>query len=380
MRRTFVALVALIFSITFLFPNGFKIRLVEKIELGENSELSSIPRIFNVTEGGLLLIPDHRAGFIKIFEKNGNYLKLVKKFGPEGFGKKDFEFDSPAYSFYDKHTGKFGVINVRKEGKSSKRKLFIFDRINQIDFKLACTVKDVDGYDMKLWNDHLIISGYKKFEEKPFDLYMINLEKIEKEEALEIVPLLPSPEKYGLSDKNYQIKYYNQILPAIGIRAYIDIEGDDVYFVWEGKLRVIKMNLKSKEQTVFEQPPMQQIPYYVEPETSDNLPKLIKAYNDRDNDEYLRLKAEMSQVTDIFATPLYVFVVYQGPTDKSFRMAAFTPEGKFLKDIEIPGEAGSKMWLDEDIDEKNCHTLYSLKKSSKDEDTQILIYKVKVEK
>jgi hypothetical protein len=347
MKSVFVILDALIFSFYFLFLNpneasGFSLRLVEKVKFGNNSELHIIPNSFEVTEDGLFLIPDYQEGDIKIFEKKGEFLNLVKKLGRKGFGSD--EFNKPTYCFYDKHEGKFGVIDVGKQ----IRNVFIYDRINTIDFRRVNEIPNTDGYDIKLGGEgkQLIISGYvTDKDEKSYELYSINLKNPKQKDFL-----LPSYQKYHLdNNKEYEIEYVkNSTLKAIGIRAFIDVYGDDVYFVWEGKLRIIKINLKSKEKTYFGQ----RTPNYIEPFASK---EFVEAYLDGDFTKVWQERMKMTFVRDIFATPRYVFIVYEGPGQYNFRIQMYSLGGNFLGDVEIPGNHYSNMWFD-----KDSYTLYSL--------------------
>jgi hypothetical protein len=368
MRRTLATLAIIIFSFTFLclYPNevyGFEVKFDKGIEFEERAESSINFRAFCVAEDGLFLIPDTQSGTIKTFvdDMKGMNLKFVKEFGCKGLGRD--EFDSPAYCFYDSNYGKFGVSDI---GKGTK-KVFIYDRIEERDFKRVYKIPGVDCFDMRLWGDgkQLIVSGYVKDEDKnSYELYGINLENPEQKDFL-----LPSYQKYHLAnDEEYRIEFFEKhTLPALGIKAFIDVDGDDVYFVWEAKLKIIKINLKTKEKNIFGYP----TPHYIEPFASK---ELVTA---RLNMEFTKTRAErrrMSFIRDIFATSRYIFVVYDGPSQGNFRMQAYTSEGKFLYDVKIPNNHPYReMWLD-----KQSLTLYSLSSMGNNNKPQILIYKVKV--
>ena len=371
MRRTLTTLVALIFSITFfvLSPNplyGFNVTLVKKIGFEENSKLQFTPISFCVTEDGFFLIPDHEKGNVKIYEMNGEALQLVKTFGPKGFG--DDEYNMPAYCFYDKNRSKLGIIDI---GIGTK-KVYIYDRRGRVDF-VPASIIDADGFDMRFAGDgkHLVISGYTTDSAgRSFELFSINLENPGQPNYL-----LSSYEKYGLSsDEEYQREYKDQTLPAIGIRAFIDIQGDDVYFVWEGKARIIKINLKTKTSDIFDETKKQRMPNYFEPTKSVELEVLRKSYVDMDISKIKKQRTKMSLVRNIFATPLYVFVVYEGPNESNFRLQMYSPEGEFLGDSAIPGNCSWIMWFDKESD-----TLYSLQEKSekKKQDIHMLVYNVK---
>jgi hypothetical protein len=344
MRRTLLTLAVLIFSIISLFPDGFKVEPGDTIKFHEKSKLESFPISFCVTDDGFFLIPDQKIGYIKIFEKDGEYLKLVKKFGRNG--NEDDEFDKPAYCFYNQYEDKFGVVDIRIKS------VFIFDRLNKSDFKLIKKIR-AESYNMKLGSagKRLIVSGYiTDKEENSYELYSINPNDPKQKEYL-----LSSPEKYGLSENEYQIEYFQKrTLPAIGIRSFIDVQGNDVYFVWEGKLRIIKIDIKTGEQTSFGHLKNQRskMPNYIEPYASK---ALLDARRNKDFTKTRKERFNMSLVRDIFATPRHVIVVYEGPNVSNFRMQMYTLEGKFLGDKPILGKPGRTMYFD-----KDSYTLYSL--------------------
>ncbi len=153
-------------------------------------------------------------------------------------------------------------------------------------------------------------------------------------------------------------------MPAIGIRSFIDVAGDYVYFVWEGKLKIIKIDLKTGEQVaVFGH----KTKHYIEPFASL---KLLEGRLEKDFTKTGNERVNMSLVRDIFATPRHVLVVYEGPTTGNFRLQVYTPEGRFLDDIAIPGNPGQNTWF-----EKETYTLYSLL-STNGEKAQIFEFKI----
>ena len=364
MRRTLVTLWFLIFSFGFIplasdGAQGFSIELIKVIKFADQSAFYNTPWSFCVTEDGLFLIPDHQDRHIKVFQQEGKYLKLVKKFNPIGFGSN--RFNKPGYCFYDKDSGKFGVIDVKMKF------VFIFKRSpGEMDFKLVNPGNPikVDCYDLKLkpgsQGKQLIISGYiTDKEKKPYDLYTLNLGDTKQRHFL-----LLSHEKYHLSYTGYLLKYYGfRMIPMVGIRGFVDVRGDDAYFIWEGKLRIIKINLETKKSTNFGY----QTEHYIEPFLS---PGLLKAHLDKDYTQVINEKAKMSYVKYIFAAPQYIWVVYAAPRQGHLRMQQYTPEGNFLDDIQIPGNLDQVLWFDKDSD-----TLYSLSKVGNKEH-KISIYKV----
>ena len=208
---------------------------------------------------------------------------------------------------------------------------------------------------MKVWGDgnKLIISEDVMNEEgQTYELYSIDLD------TKQINYLLPSYKKYHLAnEEEYQREYFKKPrLSAIGIQAFIDVSEDYVYFVWEGKLKIIKIDLRTGKQiSVFGH----KTNYYVEPPVPKKTPRQLTRAE----------KARMSFVKDVFATPQHVFVVYEGPNRGNFRIQMYTSEGKFSGDIPFPGSTYQNMWF-----EKESYTLYSLLKDKKE--SRVLVYKI----
>jgi hypothetical protein len=358
--RTLVSLgflfVFLVLGFTGAFGQITHIQCVETLKIAPETKVLDLPSSFCVSEGGTFLIPD--AGKIKVFEKNGNLLKCLKEFeGGNG------AFVEPRYCFYSKDGSKVGVLDY------GVRKGFIFNRDGVVDFK---PIKTFDckkfGYDIKFAGDGIqtIVSGYITSKEgSPFDLYSINIE------TGQIDYLLPSHEKYGMkTNEGYVEEYFKkQTLPAIGIKGFFDIQGDDLFYVWEGALRIIKLDLRSKEIT---RSFGKETSYYNKPEGF----RLSEPYIKGEFQATWKLQETFSYVRNIFATSNNVFVVYEtGKKNESdvstFRMQIYTINGNFIKDILIPNNPGRQMSFD-----KASNELYAITKSTGNGDLAILKYKI----
>jgi len=343
LRKTLVSLVR-VFVFLVLGLNGIlgqSVQWVEAIKVDPASKFEITPRSFCVTEDKFFLFPDTQAGTIRIFGKEENFLKFLRAFGPGNEA-----FFQPVYCFYSHSEGKLGVIDY------GSRKGFIFKRDGVVGFEPIKTFECRNfGYDIKFAGDgkQIIMSGYVTDKEnRPFDLYSIDIE------TGRIEYLLPSHEKFGLkTHEAYAEEYFiKQTLPAIGIKAFIDIQGDDLFFVWEGALRIIKLNIRSKEiARVFGQ----ETPYYNKPIGS----RFNIFYKNMDFHSILKEQKTFAYVRNIFATSRLVYVVYEtGKKNEgdvsTFRLQTYTAEGVFLTDVPIPGTCGRQMWFD-----KESYELYA---------------------
>ena len=333
----------------------------EKIQFSTKFESPINTLGFCVTEDELFIIPDYTAGNIKIYEKVGEFLGLVRIIGQKGYGHT--EFAKPSFCFYNKIESKFGIMDF------GTRKISIYDRIGRTAFGKIQEVHCWRGAsDFQLLGNKLLISGYALDQNgAPYDLYYIDLNNDKRNF------LLPSYYKYGLkSFKEYKSKYKESEIPSIGIRGWLDVYGDDVYFAWEGDLRIIKLNIKTRDLIFFGK----KTSHYVKPFASE---KLIKGHRVGDINLTLGERAKMSYIRNIFAIPKYVLVIYEGPVKKdketNFRLQLYSLNGDFLKDLPIPGKPDHKMWFD-----KEKKILYSLSTGKPTEQPRysILKYKIKL--
>jgi len=360
------ALGLILFIIFILFNTttvcGFDIKLIKKIPLAQETDFLENVWDFCVTGDYLFLVPDYKAGNVKIFAENG---KLVKVLGRKGFGPE--ELVKPAYCFYNKEKGKFGLFDF------GTRKIFIYTRIGKTGFKRVKEIYCLAGTTgTQLKDNKLLVSGYKSgLNRTCYDFYYVDLTNDQ------TTFLLPSYYKYGLTSwHQFKTQYINNPgIKAIGIAAWFDIGGDDVYFVWEGDLRIIKLNITSGKIDFFGKKPS----HYIKPFASK---RLLEAYRTGDIKIIESERDKMSYIKNVFATSKYVLVVYQGPikpgSQSNCRMQFYTFDGNYLADIPIPGNPGSRLCFDKDKD-----ILYSLSSEVDEELIEryfVLEYKVANEK
>jgi hypothetical protein len=179
--------------------------------------------------------------------------------------------------------------------------------------------------------------------------------------------------KYGLKpSKNFETQFKNNLdLKVIGMLAYFDIHLNDVYFVWQGDLKIFKINIDTGKLGFFGHKTSR----YVKPYSSK---KMVEAYRVRNTLIRQAEKKEMSFIVNIFASDKYVLLVYEGPVkqekNSNLWMQVYTFDGKFVEELTIPGQPSRVMYFD-----KNKSTLYSLTNEIDDEfkeDYSILVYKI----
>lgn len=235
---------------------GVKIEPDKKIKLSKKV-LLQFPLSFCVTEDDLILISDFKAGDVKIYNNRG---QLVKVLGREGYGPN--EFAKPFFCFYTQR--KFIIAD------SGQRRIFFYDRKDKFDFVRTKEVLPPNiGFQFYVKNNKLFIAGTARDKDtKPYEFYMINLEKDHP-----YTYYLPGQMKYGLNS----VEQYNTHLlrkpelSTIGTHAQFDIQGNFAYYSWEGDLKIFKINLETKEIKTFGK----KSSYYIKPYASQ---KLINAF------------------------------------------------------------------------------------------------------
>jgi hypothetical protein len=331
---------------------GVSITMDKEIKLSPGSTDTTLllkPLAFCVTEDGLFLVPDYRAGNVKVYDETGT---LVTVFGRKGYGPE--ELIKPAFCYYSKEEkgpGRLGILDL------GARKIFIYERKEKTDFKRIRGVNCLAlGYDIQLKGNELLISGYKPDKDSTsFALYSIDLTN--DDTSL----LLPSYQKYGLkSHQQYATEYRRKPdIKIIGRKGWLDIQGENIYYVWEGDLRIVKINLESGKSNFFGK----KTPGYVKPYASK---KMLETRSKRDFNAFRKEKTKMSYVKNIFTSPKYALVIYRGPAkkvnDSNFQLQFYTLEGDFINEVSIPGKPDHKMYFD-----KDRSILYSLKSESDDD-------------
>lgn len=355
MKKTLDTLIVIWFLIALLFFNSYTvygqdiqsarkvIQLIEEITVDPRANFQGTPASFSftATDDFVFFIPDS-SGAIKLLqlEKNKKFLRFLGNLGPE---LEDARLIQPRYCDYDRYEEKLSIIDYGADN------VLVFDRSGKDDFELVGNISCPNlGYDTRVTkNGGLVISGFI-YDAAPYDLYKIEIGSGKRS------CLLPSHEKYNLgSGEEYIVEYrINQSLPAVGIKAFIDIQGENLFFVWEGSPRIIKLNpdnnpnLSSKQEILFGRV----TDSYVKP----NIPRLRDFYRKGEFEKVWENKKTMAYVKDIFATPRHVFLVYAtGKNEKNqfskLRLQVYTPEGDYLDDILIPSKnAKMQLWLDKE--------------------------------
>lgn len=332
--------------------SGPTVTFTGTIGLDSNTKSLQSPWDFCVVDNKLFMVSDHAAGNVKIYERDGGRLNLVRVLDRKGFGADDFS--EPTYCFYNS-TGKFGVLDF------GKGEIAIYERIGRLEFKRRMNVPcRLLGTDIQLVGNKLLIAGYTGGAKGgSYELYDIDTANDRK------TFLLPSHRKYGFESKKKFASEYSQKpdIRAIGRKGWFDVREDNVYFVWEGDIEgITRLDLKGNEISVFGKTSNQSP--YIKPKAT---PGLIKARRTGDFKAIQREWNKVSYVKNLFTGSKYVMVIYKGPAIQknkpNFWARFYTLNGDFISEESIPGKPGSIFYLDKETN-KNTSTLYSLSEAS----------------
>jgi len=366
LTRVFILLVVFIFTINMGLAFGENIDFFGKTSFNPDSKQPVGARDFCITDEGLIIITDQEAGDVKIYKKDKNGLLLTKTLGGNGDGKN--EFLEPTYCFCEKD--RFGLIDFKK------RRIFIYniselkDSKDSLDFKLTHTIECPPlGNDFYLTGDKLFISGYTSDETyNSYELYCIDI----KENRTSF--LLPSHEKYGFDSLyEYRDEYLTKPdIRMIGLDGWFSIHGDDIFYVWEGDLRVVKLNIRFG--------PGKPITFgyktknYIKPHPSKNLRKFSFNSDPVGTREERR---KMSYIRDIFANEGNVFLIFESPAKygrgSNIWLQKYTFNGVFIDEVTIPEDPGRMFYFD-----RGNNFLYSLKKKANNNNKKYELLKYKI--
>lgn len=299
---------------------GMQFKFVKKISISQENITIGVPTSFFVTEDNKIFMTDFKLPSIKIFSMGGSH---IKTFGRKGPGPN--EFFAPIYLDY--HGSRFGLLDA------AKRRVFIYTRNNEAGpgireiAQVSCLG---GGKDLAVLGDEVLIAGYLTDKNNnPFALYSKNIR------TNDINYYISSQLKHGLdslTSEQYFIEYKNNPkYRTIGMDAHFDWFGNNVYYVWMGKLRIVRVDLKSGTKSFFGE----STAGYIKPEPSR---KLYKAIEKRDSRAIYTERNKLMLIRTLFAGNKFVSIAYTRPSKNHSSMMElifqfYTPDGKFLNEV-----------------------------------------------
>lgn len=329
----------MIFLMSNVIILGYKIDF-DKIKI-TGDEFLQVSISFCITEDNLFLVIDFKGGDVKIYNSNGALLKVL---GRKGYGPN--EFAQPLFCHY---SNKRLIIS-----DNGQRKIFVYDRKEKLNFIRSKEIFALSvGSDLFLDENNIYIAGARKNKDDiTYQFFAVDINKDDK-----YTYYLPGYLKYGLRSEN---EFKRELLrkpeiSSIGGRAYFDIHGDFSYYIWEGDLKIFKINLKTKTISTFGEKSSN----YIKPYASK---KLINAFG-MSSKQAANIRGtereKMSYVRQIFTTKKHVLVIYEARDSKhndlGYMMQFYTLDGQFVKEISMPRKPGFALCFD-----KHKNILYSI--------------------
>ena len=330
----------------------------------DDTHLLQMARDFCLSPDGThLIVPDIKAGDIKIFSCASG--RLVKVEGRRGAGPN--ELLMPYKCTADERY--FALIDI------GLHRYFQYEFVKPVGLKRVDEGMPVElVIDCCLDNGGIVLAAYKLLDnDRRYDAYRVNLAD------KTIKYLLPSEVKYGFSSvKEYLAAYHGKDIVPIGIQAYCDGFQGNLYYVWEGNLRIIRVNIRTGEITTFGEKTQN----YIKPKVSNSL---LNAYEERDKKKYREEKRKLTLIDDINVSGSYIILSYLKPDpaiDRQKRMFQFYGhDQKLIAEIKAPQEIAfgdEDEWVGMTTDRKN-NRLICLRKflDKQDEDRyEFLVYDI----
>ncbi len=360
MKKTYV-FVAIAFY-TFLI-NGVELKPEKTIRLqGNNKSIISHISRFTINNNEEIIVPDAKMSNVKVFSSSGS---LKYTLGRKGQGPGEFIMPYTCYSseggLWVSDIQGYKISKFTSESDGYKYKDFI--RI----FGL-CT-------DIKVINNTLYIAGYIDGKSGAHALYSKDLK-----EPRNIEYLLRNEFKYGYTpDQSNQFQNdwkERKNFSSFDQSGFFEVFKNDIYFIWPGDLRIIKINIKDKSTRIIKH----KTDNYIKPFVSK---ELIEAYKKRDSSTVRELRKNMSFVGGVFVTQKHIGLIYRGTFDSSLRggpvyIQFFTHEGKFLEESKLQGAVGDVFFSKTFHYSEETSKLYYLNRKETQDDEDDYIYELLV--
>ena len=343
--------------------SGIKLNLEKKIRLKENKTtiLSYISQ-FTINKNEEIIVPDAKMSEVKVFSSNGDLKYTIGRKG-QGPG----EFITPYSCFSNDNDLWISDIRGYKISKFiAENNIYIYKEFIRISN--LCT-------NIKVKDNVIFIAGYITGNQGAYALYSKDIKNPRKTEYL-----LRNEFKYGYTpDKKKQ--FLNdwkgrKNFSSFNISGYFDIYKNDIYFVWPGDMRIIKINIKDKSTKIF----AHKTNNYIKPFVSR---ELIEANRNRDSAAMRELKKNMSFIGGIFVTPKFVGLIYRGTYDNSLKgspvfIQFYTHRGKFLEETIIKDAIGDIYFDHPFLYSQNKSKLYFLNRKEIQDNENDYIYEILV--
>lgn len=338
---------------------GLEVKLVDILEF-KKSEAPIKPWSMSLSGDGIFIITDRGDQSIRLYsrEKETSFLKLNGKITGVLPGTSGYQISQPSLCSYNRDTSQLVVMD------DSRNTILFYVRKEGTRFEFCgeyfCPR---NGYDMKFWKNFLVISGHETTStnrQEIFELYAVDMAQIGKKGAdpiylkkynTPVIYLLPSQLKYGLGSVEINSSLFSD-QRKLGRKGWLDIQGDTCYYVWEGDLKIFKIDLKSGTIIGSFHPGKENVPGYKKPTMTDTLREALRINSAQNNNmsTILAERARMSFVKKLFVGKKFIFLVVEGPGIKGekqvIRLLWFSVDGTYMGESLLEGKPGWRFYYD----------------------------------
>ena len=294
---------------------GIDVKLEERIAISQDEAILMSVQCFAVTEDEILILPDAKEGDIKLYNNKGTLLKRWGRRGPgpEEFGSPwDCDYKEPYYLHLDPEKS---MISIFKRTETLK-----FDRLHEIRC-IGCMS------DVKIFNDGVMIDGYAiDSNGKEYSLYFKDFE------GKKTKYILPRYLKYGFESENISKIRLNDISP-LGVFSYFSVYDHYIFYAWEGRLKILKIDLETNKVDSFGQ----ETKYYARPKVTKGI---LEARMKRKGEIESKEKENMSWIRGVFANDDFIVLYYVNYNKQSSFWEAFLQfydhSGNFFYEKRLP--------------------------------------------
>lgn len=284
------------------FSFSWQVKFVKTIPIEE--EALFVSGFFAVLEDGNLLFTDIRdeSSQFKIFNEDG---ALIKAWGKKGLGPDEFG----GLSFLDYQSPYLAVMD------SGKSKIHVFEKLQDDEFeKVGEFLAWEASAHIKIYDRNVLICGYIVSPKKrDYALFMRDFE------GKETKYILPLENRYGTRSMSEQ-KTIREEVSGLWLLAFLDVYQDTAYYVTGARLRLAKIDLRSKVVDFIGKEPKNFRALAMNKKTRD---ALMNPQTEKDIAEDLMTKH--SFVSGIFADNDFVGVLYVNREKNINGVFYFTP-------------------------------------------------------
>lgn len=271
------------------FDFSWEIKFIKKIPVEDGAVLNSVG--FVVLEDGNFIFADFKDkdNQIKVINQEG---KLIKAWGKMGPGPDEFN----GVSFLDYQRPYLALADA------GRHRIYVYERLQGYEFK---KIGDILAWEqegpIKIYRNNVLIPGYVVSPaRKKFMLFMRDFNDRKTEY------ILPLENVYGAKS----MREYKKIKEEAGFVLsipFMDVYEDTIFYVIDKRLKVDKVDLKSKKIEIIGEEPKNFRALSVDKKTKN---RLMDPQNQKSKEELDEIISRHSFVSGLFADKNFVAVIY----------------------------------------------------------------------